>query len=173
MPNQTQSDRTHASSVPPSPACPELCRREFWILTSGFSPFMRNEPNLPPRRHCRPCQPRLQPPDSTKRTQFAASRCLFYFLLSRGQQPTLPNLPHCRPTHTQKMRNEPNLPSDPPSPLYFRLSTRARPTARAAQFLYTKCPACIESCRECRPRFRETNPIFNQQYTFYNIQYAI
>ena len=42
MPNQPPSDRTRAKGGPPSP--------EFWILTSGFSPNMRNEPNLPPNR---------------------------------------------------------------------------------------------------------------------------
>ena len=40
MPKKPPSDRTRAKGGPPSP--------EFWILTSGFSPNMRNKPNFGP-----------------------------------------------------------------------------------------------------------------------------
>ncbi len=40
MPIQPPSDRTCARGEPPSP--------DFWLLTSGFSPILRNEPNFPP-----------------------------------------------------------------------------------------------------------------------------
>jgi hypothetical protein len=69
------SDRTHVTDVPPSP--------EFWILTSGFSPRIRNEPHSSPGglvegQKCktnpippRPTTNRQQPKAIfTKRTQF-------------------------------------------------------------------------------------------------------
>ena len=56
------SDRTHVTDVRPSPACPELCRREFCIMTSRFFPNMQNEPNLHPQQTC-------GRPKNAKRTQ--------------------------------------------------------------------------------------------------------
>ncbi len=85
MPNQPPSDRTRAPGGPPSP--------DFWILTSGFSPNMRNEPNLPHRHH--PAAPimRNEPNPSCWRAQKMRNE---------------PNLRHSGPVEDQKMRNEPN-----------------------------------------------------------------
>jgi len=118
MPNKPPSDRTRAKGGPPTHITsgtvggalrPSKIRNEpnFTRNGPGETPKMRNEPNLP--------LPQPGPRSKyTKRTQFAAPRCFFYFLLSpfllsRGQQPAPPNLPPRSPCPTAKMRNEPNI----------------------------------------------------------------
>ncbi len=90
MPTKPPSDRTRAKGVLPSP--------EFWILTSGFSPKMQNEPNSsipgvpPPRPH----------PKNTKRTQSHPDK----YAKRTQSQPANSQSPKAK---SQKMRNEPNF----------------------------------------------------------------
>ncbi len=121
MPNQPPSDRTRAKGGPPSP--------EFWILTSGFSPIMRNEPNLPP---CRPSQDQktrnepnfrcseqiLTTNDWRLKTAFNETNPISsppraYCLLPHAQKcETNPISAPNQPAHHPYMRNEPNLHRD-------------------------------------------------------------
>ncbi len=94
MNHQHASDRTHAAfrrpacpercrgelvegAAPPSPAGPELYRRDFWILTSGFSPKYAKRPS---RRSKAKTGTQFHPrrtrgrPKNKKRTQFAVQR---------------------------------------------------------------------------------------------------
>ncbi len=112
MPNKPPSDRMRAKGGPPSP---EFCPRAPG-QNSGFSPIMRNEPNLHPfqahhagRRPVPTCrgtqfQPAQQPIANRQK------------LLLRNE----PNLPLPQTSPRSKKRNEPNfsLPSAPPPQKY-------------------------------------------------------
>ena len=109
MPTQPPSDRTHTKGEPSSPACPEFYRRESCRslsrfigsapgLTSGFSPKMQNEPNLP----------------SHHPTIHDSLLTIHYFhetnpISSCAPTPIIQNDPNLSPSPAPNMRNEPNL----------------------------------------------------------------
>ena len=99
MPIQPPSDRTRTKGGHSSP--------EFWILTSGFSPIMQNEPNLRlpacPKPQIRETNP-IPPATRLWKTKKCETNPIYAY-------PSLANHP--------KMRNEPNshIPTVPPPPI--------------------------------------------------------
>ncbi len=170
MPNQPPSDRTRARGEPPSP--------DFWLLTSGFSPIMQNEPK--------------------KTTPDAIGPPLYLTLTEVGDTPTTQNHetnPISSRRHPQKcetnpissrslpkIRNEPNFRPDGP---VEDQNTRNEPNPRTSMSSRTYSPRCVTPTKNwCgktnpiyAPQLCETNPISTgfglPQSTIYILQSTI
>ncbi len=119
---------------------------EFWILTSGFSPIMRNEPNLgtPASLPARPC-PQMRETNPIRTGTVPARR----------DAPTTRNEPNFSTAHNPITRNEPNL------------GTAGILPARPCPQLCETNPISTRPLCETNPISR-TPPIYNPQYTIYN-----
>ena len=136
------SHQTREPGMHPSPACPELCRREFWILTPGFSPKIRNEPNS-----TKPTANRQQPKAAFCETNPIRPH-------SHPTTPKMRNEPNRSPggpVEDPKMRNEPNSHTTPVPPASHRLSLLP---------IIENEPNYHPACRK-----RLNHPIYNIQYT--------
>ncbi len=155
MPNKPPSDRMRAKGGPPSPEfCPGAPGQN-----SGFSPIMRNEPNLHPfqahhagRRPVPTCrgtqfhkannqEMRNEPNFIPLVPQFGETNPICErFLRSKPNlpyrhpphDPITRNEPNPRPPHNRILQNEPNLP--------FRQPHTATFFAKRTQFPNTRCP---------------------------------
>ena len=178
MHTQQPSDRTRAAfrrpdsaEGPPSPACPELCRREFWILNSAFPPIMQNEPNsrtpglpLPPvfaKRTLKETHAKGVPPLYLTPTEVGDIR-------PRPKTRNEPNLPHSHGPTDPKTRNEPNLSGISPDRSEPNYTKRTQFTVPLASRRHSQ-PHCAKRT-QFPPGMPKAAQPHNIQSTIYNIQ---
>ena len=144
MPNQPPSDRTPAAFRRPELA--EGPSPEFWILTSGFSPKMRNEPKkttpdaIGLHLYLTPVfQPGIPPAPL-----FTIHRSLF--TISRNEpnfNPRPPrimrNKPNLPQAHNPNARNKPNLPQ----------ANSQKPRAKIYETNPISAPSCLMPLASC------------------------
>ena len=168
MPIQPLSDRTRAKGVPPSP--------EFWIPTSGFSPNMQNEPNLPPQqpknakhlsgRIAAKTETQLHPqrthgrPKNTERTQFTPTPARPTIQICETNP--IPARRTCRrPKNAKRTQFAPSPPSHRPK--NAKRTQSLPPSSLVPPIMRNTCPAAAQ-------RRRKPNLPHYLQSTIYNIQ---